>query len=288
MCVNSKRIDDIFNLDPDEVLTSEVGVDFYEMRKRLQSIPVDINNTMTELLSKQNYTSLNLTTKQFYDNFTTKGLVGWTTEKIRLATLTPETAASATNTTLRDIKKRRSKLQLEKLLNTHRSVSDYLADSDLDSLTRKFDQMVEENKKNTNLGQETRREYYIEYDWRAIYQSKTRFMNLITHFTYITRYKLVYPQVLRKKYLDSPQYKIGFLFALLRHLKNMQKWIYWKLTSHGDGIDGSIYYDIKMFEKILRLDVDIKDAELLLRKMEYHRNLQYNPKYYDYSVEQYD
>ncbi|KAJ8715883.1 hypothetical protein PYW08_013168 [Mythimna loreyi] len=283
LCVNSKRIDDIFNMDPDQIITSEVGEDFYEMRKRLDSLTVG-NDTMSYKLSNQNDTNLNMNTTKGPDVSTT------TTERIQAATQAPTTRKKIKylNTTLREIKKRRVQLQLDKLLSTHRSVSDYLTDSDLDTLTRKVDQMIEENKINNNFPQETRRETYRDDDWPATYEAKTRYMNLMQHFTYITRYKLIYPQLLRKKYWENPQYRIGFLFALLRHLKNLQKWIFWKLTKHGDEIDGSIYFDLKMYERILRLDVDIKDCVLLIKKMEYHRNIQYNPKFYDYSLETYD
>lgn len=268
--MNSDNLDDIFKLDPDDVIISETGEDFYTMRKRLQSIPYNPNDTTPFLTN----TTLNDTTK-----------AASTTEKIRLASVPPEIAAKFPNTTLRMIKEHRLKMQLDRLLSTHRSVTDYLTDFDVSNLTRKVDQMIEKYKK--TVPRDTRRESYSWGEDDMKWEIKTRYMNLITHFVYITRYKLVYPQVLRKKYFDSYPYKFGFMFALLRHLKNMQKWLYWTLTTIGFHVDGSVYFAIKLYEKIQRLDIDIKDLILLITKTQYHRNLLYNPKFYDYEREIY-
>lgn len=273
-----KRIDDIFSLDPDDVFASELGEDVYEARRRLQKDSFDpkelINSTLAE----------NATDLRRSANGTTKAPNSSTTERARVATIPPKVNS---NLTLKEIKLRRFQLQLEGVLNSNRTVADYLSDTDFDSLTRKFDQMMEKYKVEKT---ETRREVYDNgeaYTWRKV-DAKKRLRNLITHFVYITRYKLVFPQVLRKKYVDSPVYRIGFLFALLRHLKNMQKWIYWIMVTNGQTgyhIVGTIYHDLKLIEKVIRLDIDIKDVVLLIRKYEYKGNIQSNPNYYDYSLE---
>ena len=210
-----------------------------------------------------------------------------TTERIQVATIPPEFSDKNMNLTLREIKRKRLRMQVETLLNSNRSVADYLGDSDLDALTRRFDKLVEEHK--MIFPTKTRREVYDDKDNKEVKRdTKRRLMNLMTHFVYITRYKLVFPQVLKKKYIDSPIYKIGFLFGLLRHLKNMQKWIYWALDtngSSGEQIVGTLMHDLKLYEKITRIDVDIKDVILLIQKWQYRGNIESNVKYYDYSLE---
>lgn len=203
-----------------------------------------------------------------------------------MATIAPKIAAEYQNTTLGDIKIHRLKIQLDRVCNTNISVTDYLTNTNVEMLTRRFDQTVKQYK-SKNL--KTRREYYEDdQNSTVVYDAKKRLMNLMTHFVYITRYKLAYPQLLRKKYISNPAYKLGFLFALMRHLKNMQKWIYFVLKSNteNDGqLIGTLFYALKLVQKIQRLDIDIKDVVLLIKKMEYRANIAYNPNFYEYSME---
>lgn len=259
----------------------------YAARKRLRSVTDSVSDTNYIM----NNAPLNKEDAKNMPSNKTKAPDLTTTERIPIASIPPE--LSQWNLTEREIKLRRVRLQLQTLLNSTRTVADYIADSDRDTLTRKFDELVEKNQ--IKIPTKTRREYYYSSDTKAQKltkrENKRRLRELMSHFIYITRYKLAFAQVLRQKYYDNTVYKIGFLYGLLRHLKNMQKWVYWALDTNGhtgNSVVGTVQYGLKMVEKLQRLDVDIKDVILLIKKWEFRTNIAINPNYYDYSMENYN
>lgn len=263
-------------MDADDIVASEIG-DIYEARRLLNTIkdnPDDDNITKFE--DNKGYKAIRKFYSQVYGNTTT--------ERVRLATPSPSERL-AVNQTVRDIRRRILMRQLDKILNTdYKYISNFNVEEDhLTILTQKFDKLVEEHKAKAN---QTRREVYWDGDNQPrIWLQKLRSLNLMSQFIYMTRYKLVYSQILRKKYVNNYRYRLGYLFALLRNVKNMQKWVYSALKNNEIKID-TINFHVKCFERIMRFDIDIKDLIKFIIKTEYLRNMEYNPKFYDYSMEQ--
>ncbi|PZC73054.1 hypothetical protein B5X24_HaOG210142 [Helicoverpa armigera] len=272
MCARSIREKDIFELSADDIIAQELG-DVYEARALLNSLAVHDNRTESTV------EPVKLNANKTKSNKTQS-----TTVKIPMATIPPEIEKPKyINTTLRELKKRRLQIQIEKILNTEPTpVSNYLAGAgDPTVLTRRFDHMVAQFKMKDP---ETRREIYDskEQHWPKIW-AKRILWKLQEHFVYEVRYKLIYPQQLRKKYISNLKYKLGFLFGLLRQLKNQQKWVYWAFRVHHTRLS-AIYFSFKMFEKLARLDVDIRDVIELIKKTEYKINIRKDPEFYEKEV----
>ncbi|XP_028170378.1 uncharacterized protein LOC114360024 [Ostrinia furnacalis] len=140
-------------------------------------------------------------------------------------------------------------------------------DDDLGLITRKFDQMRRDFRKRYER-------YRVEKVWR------TRMITIMNHFIHATRYKLIHPQLLRKKYYEMNRYRIGYCFALLTHLKRQQLYIYTTLILFRKKVY-FLHMHMRMYEKIVRLDVDIKDIIRMVKTLESRRRIEADPKYYD-------
>jgi hypothetical protein len=178
--------------------------------------------------------------------------------------------------TVADYKLRLKIMEMERRLDEYSNpVPNFdQGEDDPDVITRRYDKLIEDQGK-TSLRQ--KQKIYL-INWRNIWRNRT--LTIMQHFLYSTRYKLPYSQKLRKKYYDSPSYRIGFCFGLLRHLKMQQMIMYSQLTDFQFTYD-SLHMHMKLYEKIVRLDVDMRDIMKHIRELESKRRLQEDPNYYD-------
>lgn len=286
LCINTISHKEIFDFNADDILESEIG-DIYEARSLLNKItegpdvyttPLNIGGTPSD----NDIRKINVSTPKPRRAYPTNFNV--TTDRIMVAT-TPFDFKLFKNLTLKELKIRRYRRMIEHVLsNDFQVITDFTSDAhDPDQITRRFDQIVKKGQK--ELSHKTRREtYHGKVDQEERYHQKVRTFRLMEHFIYETRYKMVFSQILRNKYINSHRYKLGYAFALIRHLKSMQKWLYWSIKSWNEYIETQ-YFNLKMLEKIMRLDVDIKNVIKLIRRLDYERKILYNPRYYDYSEE---
>ncbi|KAF9410914.1 hypothetical protein HW555_010156 [Spodoptera exigua] len=244
---------------PDDIMGTEID-DLYERRLQLHQIPNQFDDTIQQSRHNINTTEVNATTEAY-----------------PVASISPEIAAIPRNVTLAQIKRRRLKQQLERFLETDLpSVSDYMNNDDPTNLTKQFDKLVAEHRKRTR---ETRREIYFSHEYSSAKRDeKVRVMAMAEHFVYATRYKLVLYQVMRNKYYGSMKFRLGFLFALLRHLKNLQKWLYWSFLEFRIIL---LSHELKLLFKVMRLDLDIRYVVRLIQKVDYKKNMLYDPGFYN-------
>lgn len=147
--------------------------------------------------------------------------------------VTPIPSEKRPNITVDEIKVRMRKIHLNKLLESQTTaIPDFSNDSDNPiHITRRFETIAKEAK--TQRKPNLRYQVYFQHSNRdRIFKEKQRTISLMEQFIYATRYKLPYLQLLRKKYNYHLKYKIGYCFALLRHLKQQQKLIYSSLHNY--------------------------------------------------------
>lgn len=263
LCTLSKRrSNEIFDINPAEILDPEID-DLYEMRFKLNQLRYRFNDTV----------------KQSRNNFS----VNVTTEGDPMTPVPPEIVRQS-KIEMKRMKTRMLKRQLMKVLTTDLpSISEYMEFDDPTVITEKFDKLVAKHRNTKFL---TRREEYHpgenQPSQKSFELTKWAVFQVVEHFTYIARYKLVLSQVLKKKYSGNFRYRLGYLFSLLRHLKNTQKWLQWAYKQYA--VDHH-YYEVKMLQKIMRLDVDIRDVVAMIKKAEYDRNMLFDPFFYDVSLE---
>ncbi|CAD0201039.1 unnamed protein product [Chrysodeixis includens] len=273
-----KKTKSIFDLRADDIIASEIG-DIYEQRRLLNTIkdfPVDDNPT--KFIKNKRYKA---NMRKFFRRPGNRNIS--TTERTRLAT--PSLMERAiVNRTVRDIRRKMLMRQLDKILNSdYKYMPNFNIEEDhFAALTKQGDELLKQHRERKN---QTRREVYWSGDvsW-SIWLQKKRILDIMSQFVYMTRYKLIYSQVLRNKYGANYRYKLGYLFALVRHIKNMQKWVYTALKKQSYWVD-TINFNMKCYERIMRFDIDIKNLVQLIIKTEYLRNMEYSPRFYDYSLE---
>lgn len=180
---------------------------------------------------------------------------------------------------------RMKKFEIQRLLKEERSPFPNFAkdEDDLDHITQRFDAMQAKKKQRNSFRREIYFDYQIPYQG-SIWRMKVRMRDLMQHFVYVTRYKLPYTQLLRRKYKGHLKYQIGYCFALLRHLRQEQKNLYSALKNFHK-LYNNLVFHMKMYEKIVRLDVDIKDICRLIKVLNYKRNLEDDEDYYKDSEE---
>lgn len=203
-----------------------------------------------------------------------------TTEKIIAATEHKDRNPDY-NITMDDIIIRRRNIDIAHLLNQNESpMPDFANDADDPAIiTRRFEAI---RKKITTYEPKRalRQEYFAWENQTRIYTEKSKTLALMEHYIYETRYKLPYAQLLRTKYKDHIQYKIGYLFALMRQLKQQQMTIYTTMMNNYLKTL-TLHFHIKMYEKVTRLNVDIRDVMFYLKQLERQRKLADDPTYYD-------
>ncbi|XP_061726548.1 uncharacterized protein LOC133532072 isoform X2 [Cydia pomonella] len=106
-----------------------------------------------------------------------------------------------------------------------------------------------------------------------------RAFDLMTQFVYAARYKLTYGQALRLHYKSTLEYKIGYCFALMRDIRQQQlalfSTMHYNYKQHVENLHGKKTYksfaDIasyfQLYEKIVKLDVDMKDVVAVTQEL---------------------
>ncbi|XP_049867903.1 uncharacterized protein LOC126368068 [Pectinophora gossypiella] len=108
---------------------------------------------------------------------------------------------------------------------------------------------------------------------------KNRTISIMHNWVYRTRFNLLYSQRMRKKYILSIRYKLGYCFALLRQLKREQRLLFNGYLYSGP-VQGHLYYHLKIYEKVVRLDVDMKDLIKFIKGLELSRKKTEQPDFY--------
>lgn len=107
-------------------------------------------------------------------------------------------------------------------------------DDDPNMLTQHFDLNIS-SQLDTSQYPLARRVYYhsITHDNALFaYQEKLRLANIMIQFIYMTRRQMSFMSVLRKKYKAHYKYMIGYLFGLLRMVRQQQMILYRNLQTH--------------------------------------------------------
>lgn len=179
------------------------------------------------------------------------------------------------NLTIADIKRRMQEREAWSIIEQNNNHLESFANGvdETAVITRRFDQISWWV--NRPIG-----EVYDGIHWYETQSAKLRTIGVMAQFVYVTRYRLEYSQLLRKKYMQDVKYKIGYCFALLRLLKTQQLILYTTMVNnvflfrHGD------YPHLRVYEKIVRLDVDIRDVIKLIKQLEHERKMVEFPNYY--------
>ncbi|CAG9794073.1 unnamed protein product [Diatraea saccharalis] len=284
--VNSKESEEIFNYNVDKIFKSVIGREADYVQETTHAFP-DIpdeeffNFTKHKRKHSQTFLYKNKTAIKHFltlKNSTNKN------EKVT-ANHTMKNKVNSTEDenpfkTINDIENRMRALEIERILaNDLNPLPNFDKDEDDTALiTRRFDKL----KKEFEIGDSRRRERQVKS--RNIIRNRT--ISIMDHFIYATRYKLPYSQILRAKYRDSENYRIGYCFGLLYQLKRQQILMYTELSLHQFNIE-HLHLHMKLYEKVVRLDVDIKDTMRLIRQYEAKRRVREDPNYYDiYEEEQ--
>ncbi|XP_048002343.1 uncharacterized protein LOC125238898 [Leguminivora glycinivorella] len=184
-----------------------------------------------------------------------------------------------------------TKGELDRMIENTESV---IPDFDLDSIkdsSKRFEKLkatYDEMKKTKSFKFETTSEENILRQKKKTTKNKEkeikksamqRAIDLMTQFVYAARYKLTLGQMLRTEYKSKLEYKIGYCFALMRDIRQQQLLLYsamhFNYVQYVDykyvGVKGTSYHDLQsyfqMYEKIAKLDVDMKDVVALAQKL---------------------
>ncbi|CAF4926767.1 unnamed protein product [Pieris macdunnoughi] len=150
---------------------------------------------------------------------------------------------------------------------------------ELNVQSRRFDSIRKDSLKRKD--EYLREIYFLKYDYGVKAKSrKNRTIRLMEQFIYETQYKLTYVQVLRKKYILQPRYRIGYCFSLLANLRN-QQFVLFDALRRNKEIWTTLYIHLKLYEKIVRLDVDIRDLIAYIKKINWDRMPKEEPVYFD-------
>ncbi|KAG6459577.1 uncharacterized protein LOC115449562 [Manduca sexta] len=202
-----------------------------------------------------------------------------TTKMIVQATVHPS-PRKVPEITIRDINIRKMNMNLARLFSKHTSLPDFANGADDPSHeTRRFD-AIRAKMETYEPTDFLRQEYFYNENGTKILMEKNKTIELMAHYVYETRYKLPYSQLMREKYKDDVRYKLGYCFSLLRQLKQQQRLIYSTLMNHYLKTV-TLHFHMKMYEKVVRLDVDVRDLIQYIKDLERHRRLMVDPTYYD-------
>ncbi|XP_031768768.2 uncharacterized protein LOC116413463 [Galleria mellonella] len=166
---------------------------------------------------------------------------------------------------MKKIKARKLQREINRLLEKNNTIPDFKNNyDDPSTITEKFDKIQA-----TPVQKAALREYYFDLFKRpTVFRKKKKTVMLMEQYIYATRYKLSYVQKMRDKYRNDGEYKIGFCFALLRHLKMEQMLIY-NAIHKNQKLVSNVYFHLKLYEKALRLDVDIKDLINVIKDLDH-------------------
>lgn len=191
------------------------------------------------------------------------------------ATIHPVLKKIPDNMTMEDFSIRKRKIDLKVLLESDvKHIPNFNAkDDEIEVQTRRFERVHESQKREDIL-----RQLYFSYeDGKFIYLQKNRTISLMAQFVYETRYRLPHAQLLRKKYISNTRYRIGYCFALLRTLKQQQMVIYSTMKNYLKKML-SLYIHIKLYEKVVKLNVDIKDLINYIKHLDKIRQSELNAR----------
>lgn len=225
-----------------------------------------------------------------------------------LATIPPNETKVAPYSS-KDFEQRRKLRHVEDILKSPHGIQEFLNGDDFDTLTRRFDEIPLQTRRGKRPIKKPRKEdlasveeykirqrkkspYWIKQSWSWNYDypyfmngymytlEKNKTIQIMHSVVHEIRYKLIYPQLLRKKYHKSIRYRLGYLFALIRKLQRQQKLVYHELKKMWN-LYTNIYITLRLFDKINRLATDIKDVIRLIRQYELLRKSTEDPQYYD-------
>ncbi|XP_046969051.1 uncharacterized protein LOC124536534 [Vanessa cardui] len=185
---------------------------------------------------------------------TKKSLV--TTTRALTATRYSGLKKYAENMTMEEFIMRKRQIDIDNLLDLNFSpIPNFDKTNDEIAMqTRRFNSVRKEAKKQNNL-----RQVYFDYEnGTFIYGEKNRTVTVMAQFVYETHYRLPYAQILRQKYIHDVKYRMGYCFALLRTLKQQQMVIYSTMRKYSKKM-WVVFTHLKWYEKVLKLNVDIKD-----------------------------
>lgn len=223
-----------------------------------------------------------------------------------LATLAPNETKTETYSQ-KDFLQRRKLRQLEEIIRSPSIMQEYLNQDDFETLTRRFDAIPLTRRvkyyhkpprkpgktwEEWRIKERQKEHYKVKQSWKWNYDypyfmngykytlEKNKTLQIMHSIVHEVRYKLVYPQLLRKKYHKSIRYRLGYLFAMLRHLQRQARLIYHEIENMIQ-IYITLYYPMRLLDKISRLATDVKDVIKLIRQYEFQRKLVEEPQYYD-------
>lgn len=232
-----------------------------------------------------------------------------TTESSRkfMATLMPNLTKTPMYSK-KDFLHRRKIRQLEELIKSPSVLQEYLNGVDIDTLTRRFDAIPATRRDRWKHFRPPRKpgkspeertgeqrlwrtlwgwpSWAWNYDYPYFMQGwkyeleKNKTIDIMHSIVHEVRYKLVHPQLLKRIYHKNIRYRLGYLFAMLRHLQRQSRLVYHELSTMYD-MYVIIYPTIRLLDKIARLGTDIRDVIKLIRQYEYVRKLKEEPHYYD-------
>lgn len=241
-----------------------MGFDIYQAKANLQSTKVPFSMNMSETRDMP----------IFSDNETDQIL------------------ATPSNITERERQFRRVVLELESILR-EQSEKQHKLDPEVDHIeetTRRFNILQEKTKATRRSFQgvnqpqvNASRRFWPWYPWKYLHAQKPQVYALMQAFIYYTRAKLPFPQAIRKKYLESYRYRLGYIFANIRTIMEQMQWLFNVMYRSFDNFAVFITYThfLKMFESMIRYDIDVNDLINYLSRLEYDRKMVYDPEYYD-------
>ncbi|RVE47383.1 hypothetical protein evm_007982 [Chilo suppressalis] len=274
MCLNSNETDKLFDFDVDKLFKEVIGHEADHIHETTHAVP-DIadeeifNITKIKPLSYQrlNNSSKKVMTKlKSKDDREGEDMMKKLKEDFGVEDNSPKT--------VKEIEDKMRELEIQRIFaNELNPLPNFEKNEDDPSLiTRRFDKLRNE----VHLGDGRRQRG--DPNLRNLIRNRT--LAVMEHFVYATRYKLPYSQILRAKYHNSEQYRIGFCYGLLYQLKRQQILMFTQLTIH-QYTTSTLHMHMRLYEKVVRLDVDIKDTIRLIRQIESRRRLKEDRNYYD-------
>lgn len=213
-----------------------------------------------------------------------------------MATLKPK-IMNTTIYTKTDFLRRRKFRQLKELIRSPSVVQEFLNNDDFNTLTRRFDDIPASKRESMKKYRRDPHKWdinpkftddpseFIDYaehgsNDQLFMLERRKTMEIMHSIVHEVRYKLVYPQLMRKKYYKSIRYRLGYLFAMLRHLQRQARLVFHELQIMSENYI-SLYLTMRLLDKLGRLSTDVKDVLKLIRQYELERKMVEDPQYYD-------
>lgn len=275
-----------YELSVDDIFEADLG-DVYKYRSNLTKF--NINETLKLALRGERR---KVGAESDTDSDTDYDMSATTSEPREHVATKPLLRKPISDTFLKRIKVRMLTREIQSILQDASPISMVQNTEDpISQTSRRFNEL---RNKNLTTRKQYRRDNYpmnnYKYDsdlykgWEnatMFIRIKRRLLTIMEHFIYSTRYRLMYSQKLRIKYRGDAKYKLGFLFALLKSIKQKQRIL---LNSYRKEyfIWQSFFIHLKVYQRIIRFDVDVKDVIKYIKQLEYERKQKEFPDYYDY------